>query len=94
MTQAERLVVEDILCERFSLCLAGNELKVLKALLRRTIFCSGMNRDPVTGLLSVVHQHLDGSWWWYDETWTDETGPFMTKTSADADVKAYVEHCL
>ncbi len=55
--------------------------------------CTGMSRND-SGILSVVHRHDDGGWWWYDETWTDEFGPFDTEAEADANVKKYVKECL
>ena len=41
-----------------------------------------------------VHQHKDGTWWWYDETWADENGPYETKDAALLAMKKYVEEML
>lgn len=34
-------------------------------------------------------QQRDGKWYWWDETWTVETGPFNTKEEAEADCMKY-----
>ncbi len=44
--------------------------------------------------LDPTHQHIDGSWWFYDETWVQEYGPFDTKESADASCIRYASECL
>lgn len=36
-----------------------------------------------------LHQHEDGTWWFYEETWTLENGPFNTKDEAYEVLKAY-----
>ena len=36
----------------------------------------------------------DGAWYWWDETWTDRTGPFDTREEADADCMRYCIECL
>lgn len=41
-------------------------------------------RDPVT-------QHPDGSWWFWDEVWADELGPYKTESEARTALDAYVD---
>lgn len=36
-----------------------------------------------------LHQHDDGTWWFYEETWTLENGPFDAKEDAYEVLKAY-----
>lgn len=33
--------------------------------------CNGTNHE-----LQPEHRHDDGTWWFYDETWSDEYGPY------------------
>lgn len=37
-----------------------------------------------------VHRHMDGSWHFCDETWTDCVGPYATKEECWAKLKEYV----
>lgn len=30
-----------------------------------------------------LHQHKDGTWWFYEETWSMESGPYLTKIDAE-----------
>ena len=30
------------------------------------------------GRIDPSHQHTDGTWWFWEETWADEQGPFKT----------------
>jgi hypothetical protein len=46
------------------------------------------------GNLSPVHQHKDGSWWWCDEGWVDEFGPFDTKEEAEQSCLKYCKEVL
>ncbi|GAG31561.1 unnamed protein product [marine sediment metagenome] len=41
-----------------------------------------------------VHQHDDGRWWWYDEVWSHETGPFEKKENATASLVRYCKEEL
>ncbi len=34
-------------------------------------------------------QERDGKWYWYDECWVDETGPFDTQDEAQIDCNKY-----
>ena len=36
----------------------------------------------------------DGAWYWWDETWSDRTGPFDTYGEAEASLADYCEQCL
>lgn len=38
-----------------------------------------------------VHQHKDKSWWFYDELWCDEYGPYDTEQSCITGLKKYVK---
>jgi hypothetical protein len=38
---------------------------------------------------SPLHEHKDGTWWFYEETWTFENGPFPTYEEAVAALEAY-----
>ena len=38
-----------------------------------------------------VEHRLDG-WWFWDETWTEDTGPFETEKEAREALDAYAEH--
>jgi len=42
-------------------------------------------RDP-------VHQDADGSWYFYDETWSDTVGPYPTEKYARERLKDYGEY--
>ena len=39
-------------------------------------------RDKTTDLLDPVHRHLDGFWYFCDETWADCWGPHKTRQAA------------
>jgi len=42
-----------------------------------------------------VHQHPDnGKWYFYDETWADEYGPYDSEEQANAKLKEYCEKVL
>lgn len=41
-----------------------------------------------------VHQHKDGTWWFYDELWVDEYGPFKDEAEAKTHLQAYFEKWL
>lgn len=49
----------------------------------------GLGCIPVDG--RAVHRHSDGSWWFWDETWCDEIGPYQTEMEAEAAVRIYAE---
>ena len=36
-----------------------------------------------------LHEHTDGTWWFYDATWVAEAGPFLTYEDAYAGLKSY-----
>ena len=46
------------------------------------------------GNIDPVHQHLDDSWWWYDETWASECGPFPNREDAETSGKVYAKEVL
>lgn len=39
----------------------------------------------------AVHAHDDGTWWFWDETWCDEIGPYDTEATANQKAKEYAE---
>lgn len=41
-----------------------------------------------------VHQHADGDWYFYDETWAFEHGPFKTELEAEDRCGWYVKEIL
>jgi hypothetical protein len=48
----------------------------------------GLHCAPVSGL--AVHPHRDGKWWFHDETWMNEYGPFNSEAEAG---EACAEYC-
>lgn len=36
-----------------------------------------------------VHQHSDGTWWFYEEAWADENGPYQTQEKANSECDQY-----
>ncbi len=47
----------------------------------------GSGSDP-------VHEHTDGRWWFWDETWADELGPFKDRVEANTACKDYADQLL
>jgi len=43
------------------------------------------------GNIDPVHQHNDGQWWFWDETWADEYGPFNDYEAAEISLEQYAE---
>lgn len=37
-----------------------------------------------------LHQHNDGTWWFYEESWSMESGPYPTKVDAEIWLAEYV----
>lgn len=79
----------------------GRELKIVKPLgivlasndpLLRPLAKPECNYtlDPETQT-GPLHQHEDGTWWFYEATWNLEQGPFATYEDAE---KALVVYCL
>ncbi len=44
--------------------------------------------------VNPVHPHEDGTWWWYDEVWIEEFGPFASKEDADNSCITYANEVL
>jgi hypothetical protein len=42
----------------------------------------------------VIHQQENGKWYWWDESWSVETGPFDTRELAQGDLNAYCKEFL
>ena len=71
-----------------------NQLKIIKefgkmadpSLLKPVEFanCEYQGEDG-----TPLHQHVDGSWWFYDATYTFERGPFETYEEADLALVVY-----
>lgn len=55
--------------------------------------CLGTHRDEY-GMLVPVHPHRDGTWFFFDETWADEHGPYQTQEEAGAACKRYAKEVL
>lgn len=49
----------------------------------------GLGCAPVDG--KAVHYHRDDTWWFWDETWSTEHGPYISKVEADKACTAYGE---
>ena len=47
----------------------------------------GVSSDP-------LHQHPDGTWWWYEETWAEEHGPYSTEAEAKDALLTYCREVL
>lgn len=56
--------------------------------------CSGSLSLTDAGWPDPVHQHKDGSWFWFEETWSDEYGPFTSRDDAEESCKRYVREVL
>lgn len=39
-----------------------------------------------------LHQHDDRTWWFYDETWANEHGPFDCEADAKVALKIYADN--
>ena len=52
------------------------------------------NKKGESTMPDVIHQQENGKWYWWDETWSVETGPFDTKELAQADLDAYCKEFL
>ncbi len=50
----------------------------------------GLGSAPYDG--KAVHGHDDGTWWFWDETWMNEHGPYGTKEQAEAAVNEYAKY--
>jgi hypothetical protein len=46
------------------------------------------------GDMGPLHQHSDGSFWYYDETWSFENGPFENSITAEDSLMAYCQDVL
>ncbi len=42
----------------------------------------------------IIHQHEDGSWWFWDESWSNENGPFSTEDICQTALDEYCEKVL
>ena len=52
---------------------------------------------PVCGYLGdagPLHEHADGTWWFYEETWAFENGPFESWEDGDNALEAYCRTVL
>lgn len=46
------------------------------------------------GGTSPLHQHPDGTWWWYEETWTLESGPYDSEAVGRGALEDYCKNVL
>jgi hypothetical protein len=47
----------------------------------------GLRCDSVNG--KSVHVHTDGTWWFWDETWCRELGPYPDELTCDKAAAEY-----
>lgn len=52
----------------------------------------GLGCAPHDG--KAVHAHDDGTWWFWDETWTNEHGPYATEEQAELKIDEYCRTVL
>lgn len=50
-----------------------------------------MNDRLTTDPTDPVHKHEDGKWYFWDETWSDEIGPFADEDEARRQLELYCE---
>ena len=79
----------------------GRELKLIKAL--GTVLEPGdpLLRAPAKPVCNYtldpevqsgpLHQHTDGTWWFYEATWNMEQGPYVTSDEA---IDALTKYCI
>jgi hypothetical protein len=72
----------------------GRELKMVKPL--GELAEPGLLKPPAApvcnlpeGATDPLHQHEDGTWWYYDVTWQLEEGPYNEKAEAYSALGAY-----
>ena len=65
--------------------------KKLLAKLAPTIVDQLESRDP---LPKVIHKNLDGKWYYWDETWSFEEGPFDSEEIAKENLNSYCKEIL
>ena len=44
--------------------------------------------------INPVHKNEDGKWYFWDEVWAHEIGPYDSKEEADKEIKKYCETVL
>lgn len=49
----------------------------------------GLGCAPQDG--KVVHRHSDDTWWFWDETWCDEIGPYKSEERCNKAAASYGE---
>jgi len=47
----------------------------------------GLGCSPVNG--KAVHPHSDGTWYFWDETWCEEYGPYKDEEEANQKIDEY-----
>lgn len=50
----------------------------------------GLGCAPPDG--KAVHAHSDGTWWFWDEIWDDEYGPYSSREQAENACINYAAH--
>jgi hypothetical protein len=53
------------------------------------VVCNGSYKPP-----NPVHQHDDGTWWFCNEVWADESGPYSSKEAVEAALANYCKEVL
>jgi hypothetical protein len=41
-----------------------------------------------------IHEHTDGTWWFWDEVWCEEHGPYETKEACTVELDKYCKEVL
>lgn len=54
------------------------------------MICTTQNLLPP----NPVHSHSDGTWWFYEETWADENGPYTSEIECIAKLESYCREVL
>ncbi len=44
--------------------------------------------------MDPIHQDKDGKWYFWDECWSFEEGPYDTEQEAEVELKRYCKECL
>lgn len=76
----------------------GRELKIIKE--AGKLADPGLLRPPAEDICNYsgdgnpLHEHVDGTFWYYDETWAFENGPFDTRIEANASLESYCKEII
>ena len=76
----------------------ARELKIIKE--AGKLADPGFLRPPAEDICNYsgdgnpLHEHVDGTFWYYDETWAFENGPFDTRIEANASLESYCKEIV